>query len=252
MTLQILIATVNNRFSDRKYIPPSVDYLVINQLDKDMRGPKQDNFLNCGAHGLSNSRNKAIEKATADICLLSDDDTVFLNDTNKTISNAFSENPSADIITFQIKTPEGGLFKKYPGKKKWHNRLSLMQVASVEIAFKRDKVLSSGLQFDERFGLGADFPTGEENIFLIDALNKGLKILYLPVPVVIHPHESSGANMNDLRLIMAKGAMFYRMFRQTGYLLSLLFAIKKYSLSNLGFVRFYILMLQGISAYKNL
>lgn len=250
--LQLLISTVNNHFLNRRYIPPFFDYLVINQLDEntERQDPDCNNIFSYKEKGLSKSRNKALEKTTADICLISDDDTTFCNDTYEIIVTAFNENPLADIITFQTNTPQGTPFKKYHPKKRWLNSLSAMRVTSFEIAFRTKSIATAGLRFDENFGLCAYFPTGEENIFLLDALRKGLKILYIPAPIVIHSEKSSGGNFNDTNLVKAKGAMLYRMFGQWSYLLSLFFSIKKCCLSEFNVFRFYYLMLEGIKEYK--
>lgn len=252
MTIQPLISTVDKCFFNRKYTPPFDDYLVINQGNHniDIGLQERANIFHCEDMGLSKSRNMALRKATADICLISDDDICFLDNAGKITLDAFVANPLADIVTFQTQTPQGHLFKKYHHKKRWHDWLSIMQVTSFEIAFRREKIIASGLQFDERFGLGTCYPTGEENIFLLDALSKGLKILYIPIPIVIHPEENSGNNFNNINLTIGKGAMFYRMFGKKAYLLALLFAIKKYARSKDNFFKFYSRMLQGIKKYK--
>ncbi len=251
MSVQLLISTTDGRFFNRNYIPPFKHFLIINQIESQTDAIKRDHVLNYQQKGLSKSRNQALTKAVADICLISDDDIVFLPQAEQNILQAFKDNPLADIITFQAQTPEGGFFKSYPMNKKWHTGRSLMRVTSFEIAFRRPVVLSAGLVFDERFGLGAKFATGEENIFLLDALNQGLKILYMPIPIVIHPKQSSGADFDSAELIAAKGAMFYRMFATWAYLIAPLFALKKYALSSrFGLWKFYRLMLAGIHRYK--
>ena len=127
-----------------------------------------------------------------------------------------------------------------------------MRVASVEIALRRSSIEESRLRFDEHFGLGAEFPTGEENIFLADALDKGLKLLYMPIPIVMHPPESSGQDYDNIKLVQAKGAMFERIFGLKGHAVSFLFALKKYKSSSHSLFRFYFLMLQGTKKYRSL
>ena len=128
---------------------------------------------------------------------------------------------------------------------------SIMKVSSIEIAFRINSIKIKNLKFDEKFGLGTNNPTGEEAIFLSDALKQGLKILYIPLPIVFHPKESSGGMFKDNpKLIRAKGAMFYRIFGIWGYLVSFLFALKKYRMSNYKFFKFLTYMLEGINKYK--
>ncbi len=253
MSLQCLIATVEDHFFERKYQPPFADYLIINQISAE-NNPKHraENIFTYREKGLSKSRNKALQKATADICLIADDDIVFLDHVDTIILDAFEKHPSADIITFQAQNPTGTLLKNYTPKHKQHNLLSIMNVSSWEIVFNRRSVITAGLCFDEHFGLGSQFATGEESIFLLDALRKGLNLLYVPTPIVVHAKDSSGDHLDNPKLVRAKGAMFCRMFGFRAYIIALLFALKKHSLSKFGWLRFYRLMLVGIREYKKI
>ncbi len=237
MTLQILISTMNNKFIDRNITPPA-PYVLINQISPEK--------------GLSKSRNQAIAKNSSDIGLISDDDLEYKEDIENIILEAFTKNSDADIITFQVQTPDGLAYKKYKADSFWHTQKSIMSVSSVEIAFRNSSIKEKALTFDERFGLGSDFPTGEEVIFLSDALKMGLKILYIPIPIVIHPLESSGKNYDNPLLIQAKGAMFYRIFSFLGYGASLLFALKKYKSSPHSLMHFFALMSEGIRNYRSI
>lgn len=252
MKLQLLLATVNDNFLRRNYTPPFDNYLVINQVD---RAPPcavhQVQVFDYQEKGVSKSRNRALQKATAEICLLADDDLVFLESAQRMVLAAFQQNPTADIITFQAQTLSGAPWKHYAIKQQRHTRRSIMRVASWEIAFRRRSIQSAGLQFDERFGLGAAFPTGEENIFLLDALRKNLTILHVPVAIVMHPECSSGGDFFNHQLVAAKGAMLYRMFGARAYFIALWFARRKYGQSAMGYRRFYRTMRRGMSEYKN-
>ncbi len=250
MPLQLLIATVNSRHFQRDYTPPFDNHLIINQT-KTNTPPTQPTTFNYPEKGLSKSRNRALQHATADLCLLSDDDIHYAESAQRIVIDAFNANPSADIITFQTQTPDGALFnKRYPTRHRRHTRRTIMRVTSYEIAFRTASIRAAGLRFDERFGLGADFPTGEENIFLLDALRHGLKLYYVPAPIAVHPACSSGSDFHNPELIAAKGAMFHRMFGAAAWLVSLAFACKKYRLSPVGCRRFYALMCRGIAAHR--
>jgi len=249
MTFKVAISTMDgNILKDINNIPLSS--LIINQYDITPTKSNLKDFFNFKERGLSKSRNHAIDLCESDICLISDDDIKYMSDIEKTIIHAFKEYPSADIITFQIQTPEGNPFKEYSEKSFWHTKRTIMHVASVEIAFRHHPIVDTQLKFDERFGLGSKYPTGEEIIFLADALNRGLKILYLPIAIVIHPKESSGSNYNNPKLIEAKGAMFHRIFEWKGYFISALYAYKKYQKSPYNLSHFYKLMYLGIQDYK--
>ncbi|MBS9766979.1 MAG: glycosyltransferase family 2 protein [Flavobacteriaceae bacterium] len=250
--ITLLIATTDDKFLERG-LNVDVPCVVVNQLiRKEQSDYDRANVFSYKEKGLSKSRNRAIEKATnADICLICDDDVQYKQNVDKIITQAFTENPDADIITFQIETPNNQKYKNYREQKFKHNKRSVLQVSSVEITFRRQSILEKKLLFDERFGLGTNFPSGEEAIFLSDALKKGLNIIYLPMPIAIHPRESSGKDYENPKLAPAKGALFYRIFGWKSYLLIPLFALKHYKETPYSIFRFIKLMFEGTMLVKN-
>lgn len=230
---QILMATMHKSKIDEldwNYKNTSADILLINQSDfSGVEELKNIKMLSTTERGSSNSRNLAIKNADSNICLISDDDVRYIDNVEDVILNAFDENPSADIITFQIITPEGKPFNSgYIKNKRWHSKRTILKCASIEIAFKLNKIINHNLLLDTDFGLGSKYRVHDEVIFLNDALNSGLKVLYIPIPIVCHPAESSGTDYND-HLIISKGAAFIRLFGTFGFILNILFALKKHN-----------------------
>jgi glycosyltransferase involved in cell wall biosynthesis len=252
MKFEILIATMNGKILPHLGDIPCAATVINQSCELSSFDRQEVKVRSFDERGLSASRNRALSLASADICLIADDDVKFCADIDEHIVRAFEQHPTADIITFQVLTPDGSYFKdNYASAPFWHTKKTLMRVCSIEIAFRRRALSKAGLQFDLRFGLGGQFPTGEEIIFLTDALARGLKILYVPFPVAIHPKESSGASLkNNPKLIKAKGAMFHRMFGHSGYFVCALFAHRKHRESGFGFLTFCRHMFAGISEYK--
>lgn len=140
--------------------------------------------------GLSQSRNIAIDEATGEVCLIADDDTVFIPSEFQTIRKTFSENPDIDIALFRI----AGKKKRYPEKRITINRKlpKGYWVTSPEIAFRTASVRGK-LKFRNDFGLGSPrFTAGEESFFIADAIRRKLKIEMIPVETCIQPSPSSG------------------------------------------------------------
>ncbi|MDX1586416.1 MAG: glycosyltransferase [Balneolaceae bacterium] len=245
---QILVSTVDGGIKEIEEFPA----VVVNQVSSEEFLVDRANVFNYYEKGISKSRNRAIERATAELCLISDDDIIFKENADQKIIQAFEDNPLADIITFQVETPDGKPYKEYPRKRHWHDMQSLMNVSSVEIAFRRGKILQTDLFFDEDFGLGSTFPTGEEYIFLTDALKKGLNILYLPIPIVVHPKKDWVSVISDKRLYKAKGAMFYRVFGWLGIYYCFVISLKKGWRSEVNFFINFINNLKGIFSYRRL
>ena len=59
-------------------------------------------MFSCTERGLTKSRNRAIKESNADICLLCDDDEIFLPDYEPDILQAYRNLPEADIIIFKM------------------------------------------------------------------------------------------------------------------------------------------------------
>ncbi len=250
-TLQVLMATMHKKSIsdiDWKYKNTNASVLLVNQCDTDSRVTENNiTMISCKERGSSNSRNMALKNATGDICLVADDDVGYVDGMENIVLGAFEKYPDADIITFQIVTPEGNPFNAgYPQQSQWHNWRSILRCASIEIAFRRDAVLKAGLSLDTNFGLGSKYRVHDEIIFLKDAMDKGLKLLYLPIPIVIHPAESSGTDFND-HLVTSKGAAFVRLFGLKGMFFNLVFSLKKHGeyADRYSFIKFLMTMFQG-------
>lgn len=252
---EVLVSTMNGAFLRRPFECED-QILVINQAEGESQLIEDEGsgarVFKTGERGLSKSRNRALSMAEGDICLIADDDISLLPEYRERILKEFHDTPEADIITFQVRTPDGAYFKdNYNVDPEWHTLRTIMRVCSIEIAFRRDRVLKSGIRFDERFGLGAAFPTGEEAIFLADAIRVGLKVRYAPVPIVVHGRESSGAAFaRNPRLIKAKGAMFLRVFGIWSMPISFLFAVMKYKRAEMGFFHFVACMFNGMREFR--
>lgn len=254
--LEILMATMHrNKISDlnleKKNITSKI--LIINQTSfNETQIEENKKMISYKGIGSSNSRNYAIEEASGEICLIADDDIVYLKEYEKIVLSAFEKNPNADIITFQIQCPDGTMFKSnYSKNEYWHNKRTILKCSSIEIAFKRKSIIDNNLKFDTEFGLGSKYRVHDEVIFLMDALNRGLKLKYIPTPIVIHPKESSGTNYID-HLIISKGAAFVRLFGNKACFYNIAFAVKKYKEYKMKytFSKFLKLIFKGSMEYK--
>ena len=176
--------------------------------------------------GLSKSRNAGLKAVKTAYALIMDDDVQFPQDVVSRLQNSISQFPAADIYTYQIQTPEGIPFTHYAENPFMHNRRSIARVRSVELCVNMSWYKDSKVSFDEQFGLGATFKTGEEFIFLNDALHKQAKVQYVPVVVSIHPMESSGKLLDAAQLVN-KGAMINRVYGWLSPIYMLGFALKK-------------------------
>ncbi|RYE09065.1 MAG: glycosyltransferase [Hyphomicrobiales bacterium] len=236
-TLQFLVSTMNNRFDAAGARLDPARCIVVNQVDE----PDLDRaeawaspirsvggvVVNVAERGLSKSRNRAIAAAKGDICVISDDDIIFDADASERLEAMFRDHPEADVITFQARSDKGHPLRRYPPTSYKHTVLTSLNVVSIEIAFRLDAVRRSHVQFDERFGLGAEYVSGEENIFVSDLVRSGLAAIYVPECIVTHSGEPSGGQFESDRVAISKGAIIRRVLGKFSLPIVVLFAIKK-------------------------
>ncbi len=191
---------------------PEVSYLVSWQASDGIDVPyalQREDFkiFRTDSKGLSKNRNHAFSKSTAPFLLISDDDLDYTEKGLKSVIESFHKNPNADIITFRYDSIHNK--KQYPYKK-----VSLQYpskgyfITSFEIALKSDSIVGKKW-FNENFGIGATFPSGEEDVFIKDCLNADMIGIYLPITIVRH----EGTTTSERNQMLAsrpqtKGAVF--------------------------------------------
>ncbi len=235
----------------------SGDCLVVNQCEREssdviIEKTRTVKYIETTERGLSKSRNMAIRNADADVCILCDNDVEYVESYEALICNAFEAHPTADIIVFYIQRKEKPV-PNYPTERRM-NYLSVLKIFSPEVAFRREAVLKHGISFHERFGAGAHYYMGEENLFLYDCLRAGLEILYMPVKIAaLRETESTWFQGYEERFFISRGANYCAMTRGFSVLLILQFAVRKRKLyqgsqTMLQAIR---LMLRGRREYLN-
>jgi glycosyltransferase involved in cell wall biosynthesis len=174
--------------------------------------------INVDERGLSRSRNLAIKNARKKICLIADDDVIYFPNFDKEIINAFNQNTKASIITFNHQRIGKELPQNNSRKVYSHSKKTLENVCSIEIAFKLKDIQASGICFDENFGLGSYFETAEEYLFLCDAVQIKLNMLFCPSVIVSHPLISSGEDQGSDIVLFARAALYYKTKAYFGYI----------------------------------
>lgn len=154
--------------------------VVINQCDREeftQYGPVR--MYSTTQRGLTKSRNMAIALSDADICLLCDDDEVFVDGYEQAILKAYEDLPQADVIIFKM-------VNRVPSFSDQVQQLRFpktLKVSSWQISFRRQSLLESGIRFDELLGAGTGNGAEEELKFMTDCQKAGLKIFYVPTEI---------------------------------------------------------------------
>lgn len=202
MRLQVLLSAMN--LKDESYVDTlniTSDAVVVNQCSKQspyadtVRDPsglvnpslsieriKRENingdthevvFIESSERGLSRSRNMAIEKAEADICILCDNDVEYVSGYERLILRAFEKHKDADVLVFYIRRKE----KPVPNyqREKRMGYLSVLKIFSPEIAFRRGNI--KDIRFDTLFGAGAGFRWERRISFSMTALKRGKRYI---------------------------------------------------------------------------
>jgi glycosyltransferase involved in cell wall biosynthesis len=258
---EVLIATMNRTsldFLSQMFVNNNIkdfSILVVNQtqnLQELTSNQSNIRVINSSEKGISNSRNLAIKHAKGKVVLFADDDVVYEKDLNHIILEAHKRYKEAAIVSFELVNFDGVFFRDYKNES-LHNRSTIGQVNSVVISVKLNKIKS--LVFDTNFGLGANFEIGEENLYLHEALEKGLELRFVPEIILKHPNFSSGKDDANNKLIFARGAYCYKKYGVIGYLkithyIYLVFRKGEISLSE--FIPKLEHGFKGIKAYKKL
>lgn len=218
MKMEVLISTYNkNDVSFTEKMNLQSDVVIGNQIKKNKKISLKKNFgdikiICSNTRGVAYNRNITLDNSSAEICLLGDDDLVYVNNYPSIIVNRFKENPDVDVIVFNLYEP---IKKRFIIRKKFRvNHLNYMRFGAVRIAFKRKSILDNKIRFDVRFGPGGEIPIGEDTIFLRDCLASGLKILAVPdyILSLTEERESTWFKGYTENYFLNKGKLFKRLY----------------------------------------
>lgn len=134
--------------------------------------------------GLSKSRNAALHYARGNHIWILDNDIVIDDEDVRWVIPRLTDNESLYIGQIRC-TDCDGLYKDYDRNRK--GKLGALRISSIEIIAPRAAISTNGISFNTEIGLGTPYPSGEENLFVLDAIRAGLGISFLGKPIVGHP-----------------------------------------------------------------
>ena len=223
------------------------NFIEIKKIVNDFKNILNIILIESNEKGLSRARNIGLSYIQGSIVVFTDDDCWYPPNIFEKICPKIED---SQICTFQIFDPERNeLFKNYPTVKTKHQSIfKTFKVSSIEIFINVKDLGIENIIFDESFGLGAKYPSGEENILLLDLIKKNYKINYYPEVVVFHPITEKDFNQKDL---FVKGAFLRRNFNLFSCIfLGLGFFLKKKHLVNNKMTSLF-KILEGSFSYKN-
>jgi glycosyltransferase involved in cell wall biosynthesis len=219
LKVDVLISCMHNNNTIIQKSNLSHDVIVINQSDVNRENTTEYAnrclFVDSPSRGLSCSRNLAIQKSKADICIISDDDEVFTDNAQGKIANIYKRHPKADIIIFEVlNNKRKSRIKNEPHRMSY---LEMLRVNSWQITFRRERIIDKDISFDQLMGSGTGNGAGEEVKFLLDAYKKGLRIYYFPYQMA---EVAEGENQSKWFNSFDKNFFFQRGY-STRYMLGL-------------------------------
>lgn len=198
MNIEVLVATMNQKDSSLyERMNLNTNAVFANQSDE----YKYDEFykhekvlkiITTLDRGVGKNRNNAILYSTGDICVFADDDMTYVDDYEKIIKNAFEEIPDADIIIFNIETiGTVTRSRRINSKIKRLHKFNILNYGAARISVKREVLMKKNIWFSLLYGGGAPYSSGEDSLFLIEAINKGMKIYAYPAKIANVKQETS-------------------------------------------------------------
>ena len=212
MSVQVLVASMNqNDHSLVEKMRISSDAIVGNQCDRNCVeafrfGGHKIVYLNCNERGVGLNRNNCLLRASADYCIIADDDMVFCADYSSIVEKAFAEKPDADFLVFNIDE------SKQTGRRtnKSFKRIGLfnyMNYGAARFVFRRKAIQGKAVSFNLGFGGGTDHSCGEDSLFIRDCLAKRMRIYTAPycIASLSNERESSWFRGYDEKYFYDKG-----------------------------------------------
>lgn len=231
--------------------------IIINQCDKEEIISEERAYgiirmISTKERGLSRSRNMALNNSSSDICVLCDDDIVYVDGYETTIEKAFKELPDADIIVFNVHSmntdvrPQEPLFSKIKRVPK-HKMYS-----SVHIAFKRTAINRANLRFDIRFGAGSGiYSMAEDSIFFSAAHKAGLRAYTYPAVIAdLYSEKSSWFQGYNDKYFYDVGAFLQAAFPFMKYIYCLYYPIRHRRLTKMNSLLCLKWIWRGVYGYK--
>lgn len=177
--MQVLVATMGQKdlsLLDKMNI--SCHAVIANQADRnEILVSDRATMVTTATRGVGLNRNIALLASDAEILLFADDDLVYYDGMAQAVQAAFRENPQADVLIFGVDiTRNGQVTERRHLKNKRLRVWNAMRFGTYAIAIRRQKLLQHNVTFNQNFGGGCPFSSGEDSLFLKACFDAGLKV----------------------------------------------------------------------------
>lgn len=169
----------------------------------------QIQYLHTDKKGLSHARNLGLKCKLHDIVAFPDDDCWYAKNILEKVNLFFETEKTYDIVSGQPIDTQGELLvNNYLTTICDVNLKTIWNAAiSFTVFLRRNAVIRIG-DFDPNLGVGCGtiYGSGEETDYLIRALEKNLKIRYIPDIKIFHPRKTSVGDAKEFERALLYGA----------------------------------------------
>lgn len=232
MTFQLLVSAVGQ---DPEQLPGimgiTTDAVIVNQTDhygyREIDNGSRIDWYDCDERGVGRSRNTALMHASADIVLFSDEDIRYDRDYASAVIREFRKHKEADILLFQVDVCEER--RTYTNTRYGRvHRWNVGRYPAYAAACRLSKLRHAGVFFSLLFGGGAPFSNGEDSLFYMNCIRKGLRIYTTPVKIGHEEaRESTWFKGYNEKFFYDRGVLFYHLYGAAAILWALRYALVK-------------------------
>lgn len=235
MTLQVLVSAMNKDADALvKDMRLQSDAIIINQCDTyDYKEIDIDGghirFFSMNERGVGLSRNTALQRSDADIILFSDEDIVYDDGYAKKVLKAFEDRPYADMLLFNMRVCEER-FTYHTDKETRIRTYNSGRYPTYSFAIRREKIVAAGVTYSLLFGGGAKYSAGEDSLFLLNCVKKGLKIYAVPIEIGEEKaRPSTWFNGYTEKFFYDRGVLYHHLYGKMAGIFAARFILKKKS-----------------------
>lgn len=260
MRLSVLCTTTDqNDLSKFKTMNICSDVIFANQCGRNetvttsLEGHKVT-LLSTATRGVGLNRNLALMAADSEIVLFADDDMTYYDGYAEAVVRAFDELPKADLLAFSVDFVKNGqiIKKRHNPVKRLHFWNSMKHGACV-LAARRSALMQARVCFSPLFGGGCIYSSGEDSLYLLDCLRRGLRLYsHSYVLGACSKDSSSWFTGYHEKYFYDKGAWIAAAFPRAKHLMKLYFLLTQKKSTDLSAGEMLRQMNRGIRAYRTL
>ena len=233
MTFQLLVAAMHkNPIELAKEMRLQSDAIIVSQGEEYAYSEERYEghiirYFAMAERGVGLSRNTSLLRADADIALFADEDIVYDDGYVHKVLKEFEKHPKADVLLFNVKAMEGR--RTYHntsfGRVRW---LNCGRFPTYSAAVRVGKVHKAGVTFSLLFGGGAPYSNGEDSLFLMNCLKKGLRIYKTPVSIGYErERESTWFKGFNRKFFFDRGVLYAHLYGPLAMLFGFRFVFTK-------------------------